>query len=125
MSHSNKLLTVALLISAGACGANSTESTPDSGPRQTDARSPDGKGDSRSCSSEAAFTKTHAACTKMDVAGGEGTCNCMSMGWAWSGTTCTKLPDGLCSCVGADCDKLAKSEAECLSQHASCTASGT
>ncbi|HEY3355297.1 MAG TPA: hypothetical protein VGQ83_18760 [Polyangia bacterium] len=62
---------------------------------------------------------THSLCAPMDVAG-QGDCDCVSMGWEWTGSTCVQLSVGYCTCVGADCDKLARTQEECASLHASC-----
>ena len=44
--------------------------------------------------------------------------DCASIfGFAWNGATCAPIP---CSCLGADCDRLAPLEEECLADHAGC-----
>jgi hypothetical protein len=71
------------------------------------------------CSDSNLYSDTHKTCAAMD-AQGQGTCNCGSLGFAWDGAKCVQLGSGFCSCVGADCDKLTRTEQECLTNHASC-----
>ena len=71
-----------------------------------------------SCGSSTLHAAPHEQCDAMDVASDEGGCHCM-MGFYWDGADCVGL--GGCSCVGADCDKLAESLEECEASHASCT----
>lgn len=43
-----------------------------------------------------------------------------SLGWAWNGAACVELVACEGDCVGADCDALARSEWDCLSDRQSC-----
>ncbi len=56
------------------------------------------------------------ACAAMD-AFGSGDCAAW-FGVKWNGVACEGV--GGCSCVGADCDRLYMSEAECMTAHAGC-----
>jgi hypothetical protein len=71
------------------------------------------------CGAVALFEASHTQCGAMD-AHGQGGCWCTSMGWTWNGSACVALADGFCECVGADCDRLAKSKEECAANHAAC-----
>jgi hypothetical protein len=72
-----------------------------------------------SCGNAALFEVVHVACPAMDVQG-EGACLCMSMGWIWDGSACVRMKSGYCTCVGDDCDKLMKTEEECVANHSDC-----
>ena len=70
-----------------------------------------------SCGDEAAYSFTTDGCGTMDVAG-QGECFC-AMGFFWDGEQCAAL-DGVCECVGEDCDALYQTMDECVSAHESC-----
>ena len=57
-------------------------------------------------------------CAGQDAASGSDPCGTF-LGFAWNGLQCRQV---LCECVGADCDKLFTSEAECYGAYGSCIA---
>jgi hypothetical protein len=38
-------------------------------------------------------------------------------GWAWDGVTCAPV---ICGCAGSECDRIAETQSECMSDHVGC-----
>ena len=58
-----------------------------------------------------------SSCDAQD-ARGEGMCRRLPFGWAWSGSRCFVVQG--CECIGADCDSLYATDAECYADRAEC-----
>lgn len=114
MKHSSLALVLATLTTFGATGCVVEQS-----PADPAAGGPGGGSSSEplTCGSAELFSANHEVCDAMDVAAADPNCFC-AMGFYWDGAQCTMLTG--CSCTGADCDKLAQTEQECLENHAPC-----
>ncbi len=103
--HSKVMLRMTSLLAASlslaGCLSHTRSDPTDAGPR-ADARSTPAI-DGGSCASQDAR--------------GEGGCE-LELGYVWRGTFCQSISG--CSCAGADCSALARTEAECVSAHAAC-----
>lgn len=83
----------------------------------------DGETYSNSCSAASAGVSVEfegecpSSCDAMDAAG-QGMCRRLPFGWAWSGSRCFVVQG--CECVGADCDHLYATEADCYADRTEC-----
>jgi len=72
------------------------------------------------CGSEELYVRDHDSCEAQDVAG-EGECFC-ALGAYWDGDSCESL-DGMCECVGTDCDALYETVEDCEAANEMCAES--